>query len=88
LGQKTKKGQIMIKNIFKNINKVFLSIFGRELKIMVTFNGMGAFSYALKLLGVQIGEQVCCEIDEKANRTYIANNNLNWCRLLMILISY
>ena len=64
----------MINNIFKNINKVFLSIFGRELKIMTTFNGIGAFSHALKLLGIEVGEQVYCETNVNANKTYIANN--------------
>lgn len=67
----------MFKNIFKNLEKKFLSIFGRKPKIMTTFNGIGAFSYALKLLGVEVGEQVYCEIDKDANKTYRANNKLN-----------
>ena len=64
----------MTKNIFKNLHKLFLSLFGRKPKVFVTFNGIGAFTYALKLLGIEIGEQVYCELNDAANKTYRFNN--------------
>lgn len=53
-----------------NPNNVVLS---RELKIISTFNGIGAFSDALKQLGI-LSNKIICEIDKKANQTYYANN--------------
>lgn len=64
----------MIKNIFKSMHKIYLSVFGRDAKILTTFNGVGTFSYALKLIGLKIDEQIYCEIDEVANKTYRKNN--------------
>lgn len=45
----------------------------KELKVISTFNGIGAFSDALKQLSIR-ATKIICEIDKKANETYYANN--------------
>lgn len=58
---------------YVNNQKAIKGVLTKELNIISTFNGIGAFSDALKQLGIT-SNKVICEIDEAANRTYYANN--------------
>ena len=58
--------------------KTFIgSFFGRKLKIITTFNGIGALSEALRQLGIPTDYHTVCEIDKSANETYFYNFTAN-----------
>ena len=61
-------------NYLKTITNLFLGFFGRKLKIISTFNGIGAATEALKQLGVDYDMHTVCEIEKNANNTYYKNN--------------
>ena len=60
---------------FKSITTFFTAFFGRKLKIISTFNGIGAATEALKQLGVDYDMHTVCEIEKNANNTYYKNND-------------
>ena len=61
-------------NYLKSITTFFTAFFGRKLKIISTFNGIGAASEALKQLGIDFDMHTVCEIEKNANNTYYKNN--------------
>jgi DNA (cytosine-5)-methyltransferase 1 len=61
-------------NYLKSITNQFLGFFGRKLKIISTFNGIGAATEALKQLGIDFDMHTVCEIEKNANNTYYKNN--------------
>ena len=63
----------MLENTLNFIQSLVAKIFGQKIKVLSTFNGIGAFSDALKQLGI-LSNKIICEIDKKANQTYYTNN--------------
>jgi site-specific DNA-cytosine methylase len=47
---------------------------GKKLKIISTFNGIGAFTESLKIKGLNYDMVGVCEINKEANETYYRNN--------------
>ena len=58
----------------KSITTFFTAFFGRKLKIISTFNGIGAATEELKQLGINFDMHTVCEIEKNANNTYYKNN--------------
>jgi DNA (cytosine-5)-methyltransferase 1 len=50
-----------------------MKILNKNLKVISTFNGIGAFSDALKSINIK-SEKIICEIDKDSNNTYYENN--------------
>ena len=61
-----------MKNLTNTINSI-----GSLFTYISTFNGIGAFSDALKQMGIKLNPKFICEIDKKANNTFYANNKFD-----------
>jgi len=57
--------------------KNFVQLVGNDLTFISTFNGIGAFSNAIKQMGINLEAKFICEIDTNANKTYYNNNPFN-----------
>jgi DNA (cytosine-5)-methyltransferase 1 len=68
-----------MKNNKKLLNKItnqfnLKGLVKKTLKVISTFNGIGAATDALKQLGINYEMDTVCEIDKAANETYYKNN--------------
>lgn len=58
-------------------NKQIRTVVSNILTYISTFNGIGAFTNAIKQMGINLNADYICEIDKSANDTFYKNNKFN-----------